>query len=1304
MPRAKPVLARKRALRAATATSRESQRRYEALVASLDGIVWEADATTFQFSFVSQQAERLLGYPVARWIAEPNFWRDHLHPEDREWAVALCLAATQQQSAHDLEYRMIAADGRVVWLRDIVSVVVENGRATALRGIMVDISRRKETEAALRESQERLQLAVDGSNTGLWDFDVRTGCSHYSPAWKRMLGYREDEITGSLREWNALVHPDDRERLATVFQQHLDTAAAPTVPYEIELRLRHKDGSYRWMLSRAKVLLDEAGRPYRMLGAHVDITERKHAEQALRESEERFRTVIEHSMDAVTLVGADGTVRYRSPSGSRILGYAPEDGAGQNVFRRIHSDDAPGIAADFARILTTPGGSQRSDLRVQHGDGSWRWIEAIATNLLHEPGVQAIVANYRDVTERKRAEDELRASEARHRAVSELISDAAYSVRVEPDGSLQLEWSVGAFEQITGYPPEELNGASSWVKFVHPDDFPSAFDTLDRLFSGEPMKLESRIVTKNGAERWLRSTIRPIVDDAEGRVVRFITAIQDITERKSAEEALRRSEQRLRFALEAGQVGTWSTDPTTDSVEWSESLERIAGLAPGTFGKTLDAALRLIHPDDRAAVIEARNRAIVGADVELDFRIVRPDGSVRWLVTRGQFMRASVGQLPIIMGVAIDITERRQAQMALRASEEHYRSLIENLNDGLFTVNVQGQFTYVSPAMERMSGYSFEELAGRPFTNFVHPDDLPGLQASLERTAAGQLEPYEFRTFNKAGSVLHIRSSSRPRFVGDQFAGFSGIVSDITERKRAQVALQESEERYRQLVELAPDAIVVDRGGRIAFVNSAAVSLLGAAEAGDLVGKPILDFVHPDYHALVAEHVRAMADEPKLVRRAEEKIVRLDGTVLDVEVAAMALPYEGERAVQVVIQDISERKRAGAALVASEQRYTDLFESAHDIVYRHDLAGNFVAINRAAEQISGYTREELLVMNITQVIVPEDLARIHAEIGRMIAGEESPTALEFEILTKDGRRVALENNPRLISDNGEPVGVEGIARDVTERQRAATEIRQLNESLERRVRERTAELEAANKELEAFSYSVSHDLRVPLRAIDGFSKALVEDCAARLDDDGHHYLARIRAATHRMGILIDALLGLSRLSRSDLHRTRVDVSELARNITMELLATAPERQVEFIIAPGIVANADARLVRLVLENLLGNAWKYTTRHASARIEVGWEGAGAGGRGSEVERQSERAPAASLQSPSSVFFVRDDGAGFDMAFADKLFAIFQRLHTAREFDGNGIGLATVKRIVHRHGGRIWAEGAVEQGATFYFTLG
>ncbi len=269
-----------------------------------------------------------------------------------------------------------------------------------------------------------------------------------------------------------------------------------------------------------------------------------------------------------------------------------------------------------------------------------------------------------------------------------------------------------------------------------------------------------------------------------------------------------------------------------------------------------------------------------------------------------------------------------------------------------------------------------------------------------------------------------------------------------------------------------------------------------------------------------------------------------------------------------------------------------------------------------------------------------------------------------------------------------------LRSEIHVRQQAEQRATALNEGLRQAVRELTS----VNRELESFSYSVSHDLRAPLRSIDGFSQALLEDCSRQLDETGQDYLYRIRSATQRMGYLIDDLLTLSRVTRSDMTQGAVDLSRIATRLSNDLRQAQPERLVEFVIQPGLIGNGDEHLLQVVLENLFSNAWKFTAKHPQATIEFG-----------VIPPDKDHTTANTLpntlpNTPQPTYFVRDDGAGFDMSYADKLFGPFQRLHGVQDFLGNGIGLATVQRIVHRHGGRVWAEGSVEQGAIFYFTLG
>ncbi len=288
----------------------------------------------------------------------------------------------------------------------------------------------------------------------------------------------------------------------------------------------------------------------------------------------------------------------------------------------------------------------------------------------------------------------------------------------------------------------------------------------------------------------------------------------------------------------------------------------------------------------------------------------------------------------------------------------------------------------------------------------------------------------------------------------------------------------------------------------------------------------------------------------------------------------------------------------------------------------------------------------------------------------------------FEVehdLAGAGPKALRLNARRVVSDeDGTPMILVAV-EDVTDKRRAEAALHRLNDELEARVRERTAQLEAANREMEAFCYSVSHDLRAPLRAIDGFAQELLRTYADRVDDRGRHYLTRVRAGSQRMAGLIDDLLQLSRLSRVEMTWGSVDLSALATAVVADLRHLHPDRQVTFVLQPGVTARGDAGLLRVALENLLGNAWKFTSKKTDATVTFGQQGGEAG------------------------FYVRDDGAGFDPAFAGKLFGAFQRLHHDRDFPGTGIGLATVQRVAHRHGGTVRAEGAVGQGATFYFTL-
>ncbi|MBI5953528.1 MAG: PAS domain S-box protein [Chloroflexi bacterium] len=400
---------------------------------------------------------------------------------------------------------------------------------------------------------------------------------------------------------------------------------------------------------------------------------------------------------------------------------------------------------------------------------------------------------------------------------------------------------------------------------------------------------------------------------------------------------------------------------------------------------------------------------------------------------------------------------------------------------------------------------------------------------------------------------------------------------------------------------------------------------------------------------------------------------------------ALALARRNEAALaernQELQVEIAERHQVEHALRESEGRYRTLVSTSPDGIAQTDIHGNIIY---ASPQLLSLLRlespEGILGTNVIEWLAPEDRQRALENVQLVMGGAPS-TYNKYSFLLKDGACFDGEVSSAAWQDaDGQLNGMISIVRDVTERVRAEVSLNEYRERLEELVEERTAQLTAINQELESFSYSVAHDLRAPLRVISGFSNILLEDHASQIDSEVQSYLNQIIASGQRMSRLIDALLGLSHLTRRDISREEIDLGAMAHTILDELRQREPAREVDMHIAEGLIVQADRHLMHLVLENLLGNAWKFTANSPQARIEVG--------------RQD---------GDKAAYFVRDNGAGFNMDNSGKLFGPFQRLHTEKEFPGTGIGLATVKRIIHRHNGEVWARGEVNKGATFYFTL-
>jgi PAS domain S-box-containing protein len=756
------------------------------------------------------------------------------------------------------------------------------------------------------------------------------------------------------------------------------------------------------------------------------------------------------------------------------------------------------------------------------------------------------------------------------------------------------------------------------------------------------------------------------------RLTRLVPAIErELVEtrersgRRRAEATLLESEDRHRELVESLHDVVFEVGSDERLTYVSPTIATMCGApAEAYVGRPFRA---LVHPDDLPAVLNSLERTLAGSREPLVYRVVDPHGGVHWVRTSTRPIFDAHGKWRALRGVMTDVTDQVEA-------EQSYRTIFERSVNGLAVV--QGdRIQLANPALAAITGRSLAELTSTPVDvlneKLVHPDDVEEQRRQTRRFLDGHHgdDPFAFRIVLPNGAVRHVVGRRADFSYRGAPARLVTFVDD-TERWHA-------EEAYRTIFEGAIHGMVLIQGDRIIMANPAISDMMPLP--GTVIDQPLYDviagMIYPDDVEQLHTHLRRWLAIGEIPPRLSFRVRRGDGTEGLLYVQTSIVTHRGGPAVLVAVADLTDRWRA-------EEAYRAVFERSMEGLLV--ISGPHVLMaNQAAADVSGYAIDELTRMPtpdlLARLLHADDRAALEAALHALPNGAKRVDRREVRLRRRDGTERQALSACAPMTFAGRPAMLFGFL-DITERWQAEAAVRDLNAELEARVAERTAALQATAQELEAFSYSASHDLRAPLRSIDGFCQALIQDHGDILPADVRGHLDRVLAAAADMGALIDQLLVLSRATSGELRRQSVDLTALARDAAADATRGELEGRVRVVIEDGLRVDADATLVRALLDNLVGNAVKFSSAQTQAHITIGATGDGA-----------------------RAYFVRDNGVGFDPAQAERLFRPFQRLHSPSQFTGHGIGLATVSRIVARHGGRVWAEGSVGEGATFYFTL-
>ena len=1097
-----------------------------------------------------------------------------------------------------------------------------------------------------------------------------------------------------------------------------------------------RDGSEIIVEENSILVRDETGTPVHIQTIMRDITEQKETRAAL----ERIQLRHEQALFGADLglwewqknPGTGSDIWFVNERFAEMTGYTVEEL--QTLFLDwsdiVHSDDYPEVKKQWAAHETGESPHYSVEYRFKMKDGTWKWLldRGMVVERNEDGLATKSAGTFLDISERKEAQIALDETRERYELALKGADLGVWDWNAEDDEMIFSDrWA-----EILGYDIEDIEpNYAGWEKLVHPDDIEPMEAKWNAHVAGITpyYSSEHRMRTKAGGWKWVLERGRVVEWNESGGTKRATGTLLDITERKVFEKALEQSEEKYRNLLENIPQRVFYKDINSVYVTVNASFASLLGHSPSEITGKTDYDL---FPDELADRYRNVDRQVLETleTIENDEPFIE-NGEERITHTVKAPVRDDEGNVVGILGIFWDITESVRSADVLREQEARYRTILEQSLMGMAIVpRGFGSVAFVNPKICDILGYSEDELlalSSDAVAKLVHQDDVQRiddyLNDRLQDTAPG--EAIQVRLINKRGSQIWADFSAVGIDYGDTQA-VQVVVVDITKRIEAEMNVKRDRQVFRSIAEGAIQAkdtkelsqqMLKDIISSLEFdfgtfrlydekknvLRYAALEGLEVSDPRDEI--PVTREFSKDYIIVQT----AINKTPEFISNIDEEITekeylrRLknfgassavsypilddDQNLLGILSVATHTPRDytdGDREIFSTISNmlgsVLERKRAERALQISERRYRELLTNISEGMAIADLDEHILFVNKAFSNMLGYSEEELVGRSILDLISEDDKEKVLTQTEMRRHGES--TAYTHRFVRKDGgERIVRVSAVPSRDDEGQVDGTIAVVTDITERILKDQEIQRLNEELAQRVDERTAELAAANKELEAFSYSVSHDLRAPLRTIDGFSQALMEDYSDSIDSTGQDFLQRVRSAATHMGSLIEDLLMLSRVTRAEMDRSDVNLSKIVGEIIDEFREIEPEREVDFRILENVHVRCDQRLIKLVIQNLLENAWKFTSKITEAQIEFG-----------SLEQDGE-----------TVFYVKDNGAGFNMDYHDKLFVPFQRLHQSDDFPGSGIGLATVQRIINRHGGKVWADSDIGEGSTFYFTI-